>query len=240
MDVTKVLRKAAGVFVVAKEPGATGDDGDVSIDPTPAPAVPASPPVPQAAAPASVPAAQPAPQPFPRRPGLHERSQTQPVAQPARPPVVPAAAGPPLTLSFPTIYQAAQVPVQPFTAEQLIDMVASMPPELALDTRRRTVHGMLQAMSKTTGMAADGVVSDAMAKLAALSAHVDQQSRQATDHLTRLDTEMRSFEQQIAARRREADQINGQMAQLTQACRDEWFRLAQVLDFFGVSRPQER
>jgi septal ring factor EnvC (AmiA/AmiB activator) len=136
------------------------------------------------------------------------------------------------------IYHAAQVPDQPFTAEQLLEMVASMPPELGLDVKRRTVQGILQAMGRTTpGVNVDSVVGDATAKLMALTSHLEQQVRQTGDHLTRVAAEIRSLEQQIDAKRRESDQIRNQHTQLEAGCRDEWQRLAQVLDFFNVPRP---
>jgi hypothetical protein len=276
MELGKVLRKAAGVFVELP-----GDRNPTT--PTPQPSTPAPPaqtplqrpaPAPSAVAPQgqssprpapASPALQrqatpPAPTLVPQRVGLHDASQTHPVVQPGgypppptlqpptppapRPPMVapasPSATPPSPTatgLGFSAIYQGAKVPAQAFSAEQLLEMLASMPAELPLDTKRRTVQGMLQAMGKTTGASADTIVADATAKLNALSAHVEQYTRQAADRITTMKAEISALEQQIEAKRKAADQVDIQLRQTAAACHDEWRRLAEVLDFFNVSLP---
>src|SRR5262249_12407533 len=79
---------------------------------------------------------------------------------------------------FTPIYQQSGLPPSPFPAEQMLDMLNSLPPELPLDTKRQTVKVTLNAMGKTIGATPETIVADASRKLAALAAYTETLSRQ--------------------------------------------------------------
>src|SRR5688500_9094985 len=62
-----------------------------------------------------------------------------------------AAVGPDGAVDFAGIYTQASLPAASFSAEQMLDMIASLPQELPLDTKRQTVKVTLNALGKTMG-----------------------------------------------------------------------------------------
>ncbi len=86
------------------------------------------------------------------------------VAASASPPVMTADGA----TDFSAIYRQANLPAAPFTAEQMLEMLASLPQELPLDTKRQTVKVTLGAMGKAIGATPETIVADASRKLAAL------------------------------------------------------------------------
>ena len=61
-----------------------------------------------------------------------------------------------------------------FTAEQLLDLLATLPPELPLDARRQTVKITIQAMAKNVAVTPEIIVADASRKLKALASAVGE------------------------------------------------------------------
>ena len=96
---------------------------------------------------------------------------------------VPPSAAPAFVTSggkadFAAIYQSAGLPAVPFSAEQMLDMLDSLPAELPLAMRRQTVKVTLGALGKTTGTTSDSIVADASRKLAALAAYAGNLGQQ--------------------------------------------------------------
>src|SRR5437016_12879229 len=68
---------------------------------------------------------------------------------PDTPPPTPSSDG---KSDFTKIYQQANLPVSPFTAEQVLDLINQFPVDLPIETKRQTVKVTLNAMSKTIGV----------------------------------------------------------------------------------------
>src|SRR6476646_6611848 len=105
----------------------------------------------------------------------------------------------PSDIKPPQIYESAGLPPVPFTAEQMLDMLASLPAELPLDTKRQTVKVTLGALGKTMGATPETIVADASRKLAALNAYIDHLSKQTDGFVAK-------SEQEIAARQAPIDE----------------------------------
>ena len=109
----------------------------------------------------------------------------------------PPSAAPDGTMDFSAIYRKAALPPSPFTAEQILDMIAALPQELPLATRRQTVNVTLNAMGKAIGATPETVVADASRKLAALSAYTDSVGTQTAGLLENAQRDIADLQQQI-------------------------------------------
>lgn len=130
---------------------------------------------------------------------------------------------------FHAIYEHAGLPAAPFTAEQMLDMLGSLPPELPLSTRRQTVKVTLDAMGRSQGVTADTIVTDASRKMAALAAYSEALSKQTAETVTSAQSEIAALQAQIEERR-----------QAIQLCNAESDRLDDVLEFFSLDVPPSK
>ena len=69
----------------------------------------------------------------------------------APPPGAPAPVTDDGAVDFAALYQHAGLPAAPFSAEQMVEMLANLPKELALDAKRATVKATLNAVGKSIG-----------------------------------------------------------------------------------------
>jgi hypothetical protein len=162
-------------------------------------------------------------------PNLDEiRVQTEP-ASPSEP--VIRADG---SICYDSIYRLAQLPTVPFTAEQILEMLATLPPDQPLDSKRASIRVMLGAMAKNMGVTTEQIVADASRKLAALAAYNESFAKQADEYVSRTELEILGLEQQIADKRRAMEDAKAKQAKMTAACSGEADRLDDVLEFFSL------
>lgn len=149
-----------------------------------------------------------------------------------------AAAAQPLrpdgTVDFNAIYSLASVEGAPFTAEQLLELLATLPPELPLDARRQTVRITIQAMAKTVPVTPEVIVTDASRKLAALSAYEESYTKQANEFVASSESDIKSLEAQIEAKKAAITDAQQKQQSMNKACTDESDRLDDVLEFFSM------
>jgi len=153
---------------------------------------------------------------------------------------VPAAAsltGTDGKVDFVALYRMAGLPPASFTAEQTLDMLASMPSELPLETKRQTVKVTLGAMGKALGATPDTIVADASRKLAALAAYVENLSKQTAEFVSVSQSEIAALQAQIERKRASVEETQRKLVQATQACTAESDRLHNVLEFFSLDAP---
>ena len=144
------------------------------------------------------------------------------------------------TTDFAAIYQAAALPPAPFSAEQMLDMLGSLPSELPLDTKRQTVRVTLQALGKASGASPEPVVADASRTLAALLSYADNIGAHSREMLTTTESEITELQAQIEEKRKAIQAAKLQLAQITQACETESDRLDDVLEFFSLDVPPSK
>lgn len=138
------------------------------------------------------------------------------------------------------IYQQANLPAAPFTAEQMLDLLASLPPELLLDTKRQTVKVTLSALGKSAGATPETIVTDASRKLAALNAYIESLAQQADNFAVKAETEITALQAQIEEKRKAIQAARQKVLQGTQICEQESHRLDDVLEFFSLDVPPSK
>lgn len=132
------------------------------------------------------------------------------------------------------IYAAAKLPPSAFGAEQMLDMLQSLPKELPLDTKRATVKVTLSALGKSAGATAETIVADASRKMAALAAYSEHLTRRATEFATREEASIAELQKQIEAKRASIVQSRQNSERAMQSCKAEAERLEDVLEFFSL------
>lgn len=138
------------------------------------------------------------------------------------------------TVEYRAIYDMAHVQDAPFTAEQLLDLLATLPAELPLEARRQTVKITIQAMAKTVPVTPEIIVADASRKLAALAAYEDSFNKQADDFVAKSEAEITSLEAQIQAKRNAIEDAKVKREAMDKACTAEADRLDDVVEFFSL------
>jgi hypothetical protein len=143
-------------------------------------------------------------------------------------------------LSPTDIYQAAKLAPAPFSAEQMLDMLHGLPPELPLEVKRQTVKVTLGALGKTMGATPDTVVADASRKMAALKSYVEHLQKRTEEFAKSGEAEIASLQKQIEEKRRAIENARGSLAASTTMCVQESERLDDVLEFFSLDVPPSK
>lgn len=132
------------------------------------------------------------------------------------------------------VYSAAKLPPTPFSAEQMLEMIASLPPELPLETRRKTVKVTFGALGKSLGATPETVVADASRKMAALASYESFLRKRTDEFAATAETEIAALQKQIEEKRQAVMQARSQFLTATQMCQTESDRLDDVLEFFSL------
>ena len=225
MHIGDTLKKAAGLFVEipADSPG-TLDFSSTRPDPLADP-IPATAPRPVVKTVEDVVRDQPGP----------NLDEIKPAADPAQP-VIDATG----SVNFGEIYRLANLPATPLTAEQVLEVLNSLPAELPLASKRATVKVTIDAMSKTVSCSPESIVADASRKLAALAAYSKSYADQAEQFSSLSQAEIEKLQAQIEARKAAIEDAKKRQDQMAASCTAESNRLDDVLEFFtldvGASR----
>ncbi|HZH98997.1 MAG TPA: hypothetical protein VEX38_08495 [Fimbriimonadaceae bacterium] len=141
---------------------------------------------------------------------------------------------------FQNIYRQAGVPSVPFTAEQVLELINTLPAELPIETKRQTVRITLAAMAKTMGVSTDAIVADASRKLAALASFTDTYGKQATMFVSTAEAEIQRLEAQIAEKKSAIGRALQMQTHVAEVCQAESDRLDDVLEFFSLDLPPSK
>jgi hypothetical protein len=236
MRIAETLRKAKGLFIESdesEEPKSLLDE--IARTPAPEPAM----------RPAPEPVREPAPAP---RRTVEDIAREQPgpnldeIKVPAPAPTAPAqpVVGPDGQVNFNAIYGMAKLPSSAFTAEQVLELLGSLPAELPISAKRATLKVTLDTMSKTLGVNSETVVADASRKLAALAAYSDSYGDQAKIYTSKAEMEIANLEAEIQKRKQGIEEAKKRQTQIQQACQAESDRLDDVLEFFSLDVPPSK
>jgi uncharacterized coiled-coil protein SlyX len=143
-------------------------------------------------------------------------------------------------LDFGALYRQANLPAAPFTAEQMLEMLTSLPADLPLETKRQTVKVTLGAMGKAIGATSETIIADASRKLAALAAYAEANAKQTADFVAAGEFEIAALEAQIAEKRKGLQDAQETLTQVQARCSAEADRLDDVLEFFSLDVPPSR
>jgi hypothetical protein len=137
-------------------------------------------------------------------------------------------------VDFIAIYGLANLPTSPFSAEQVLELLATLPAELPLEAKRATVKVTINAMAKATGVTPDAIVADASRKLAALAAYAKSYADQAGQYVSKAEAEIAALQAEILQRTSAIADAKQKQAQMISACTSESDRLDDVLEFFSL------
>ena len=135
-------------------------------------------------------------------------------------------------LDFAAIYAAANLPPTQFGADEMLNVLRSMPADVPLQTKRVTVKAVLNGMANM-GASPENIVADASRKLAALQAFEGFMERKTGETLETGASEIARLESQIEARRQLMEDAQNELARVTQECGSEADKLGEVLEFFS-------
>ena len=213
MPLQDALKKVSGFFV--------------EVDPADAPTTQA----------ASVPVAEPTPTPKVTKtieqiareqpgPNLDEIKTPETPSQPVE--------RPDGSVDFGAIYSSVGLPVAPFTAEKVLEILASLPAELPLEAKRATMKVTLGALGATLGVTPETVVADASRKLTALGSYAETFTQQAATYVEKAEAEIARMEADIVLRKEKIAAAKVRKQAMVQACDQEADRLDDVLEFFSL------
>ena len=187
--------------------------------------------------------------------GVHSERQIEPPSAKTVEQIVAASEGPNLdeihasvssmppsnlqngNVDFQAIYKNSGLPIAPFTAEQTLDMLASMPPDFPLETKRQSVRVTLGAMGKAIGATSESIVADASRKLTAITAYAEKMAKHTADLTNAEESEIAAMQTQMQEKRNAIELAKRSQEQLMQACHAETDRLDDVLEFFSLDVP---
>lgn len=139
-------------------------------------------------------------------------------------------------VDFAAVYTRAGLTPVAFSAEQALEVIASLPAELPLEVKRSTVHATLSAMGKAMGVNTEAVLADAGRKVAALSAYEDYLTHQSQQFVAGLELKIADLEAQIATHKSGIEKTNQLLASAVEKCTAETDRLDDVLEFFTLDQ----
>jgi hypothetical protein len=148
--------------------------------------------------------------------------------------------GPDGRVNFPAIYRMASLPDTPFTAEQVLEVLSSLPSDLPLESKRATLKVTLQAMTKTTGATPESVVADASRKLAALTTFAQSYTEDANEYIVKCEAQIKGFEDQIQKLKASISDASKKQSTMVASCQSESERLDDVLEFFSLDVPPSK
>jgi hypothetical protein len=144
------------------------------------------------------------------------------------------------SVDFGPVYRKASLPDAPFTAEQMLDLLGSLPSDLPIETRRQTVKVTLGTMGKSIGATQETIVADASRKLAALTSYAGALSGETKERVAAAEKSIQDLQNQIEAQRRDIAAAKSSMESTLEFCRAESNRLDDVLEFFSLDIPPSK
>lgn len=138
------------------------------------------------------------------------------------------------SIDFGAIYTIAGLPPSPFTAEQALEILSSLPEELPMSAKRATMKVTLTAMGAALGVTPETVVADASRKLTALGAYAANFTEDATAYAAKAEAEIARLEGEIARRREGIASAQARQVRMVEICGKEADRLDDVLEFFTL------
>ena len=138
------------------------------------------------------------------------------------------------TPDFAVIFVKSGVPPVAFGADEALQVINSLPGDLPIDLKRKTVGATFTAMGKASGIATDTIVADASRKIAALASFTDQLNAQTTLYHQSVQQHIEDLKAQIAESEAKIADTKDKLTNVVQLCEAEGARLDDVLEFFTL------
>jgi DNA repair exonuclease SbcCD ATPase subunit len=138
------------------------------------------------------------------------------------------------------IYQQEGISPPAFTAEQALEILASLPKELQPATQRQVFKELLRAKGMALGVPLEVIQDDARRKIEVLTASVKSLPEQVAEFVAVSKSEIAGLEEQIQEKHMAIDQAQSQQRQVTQKCQSEIERLTVVLQLLSAGTQTSR
>lgn len=225
MPIRDALKKAAGLFVEIPE-----DESIASTSPLADMEMPAKP------------TTTPQPKPEPKTVEQIVKEAPGPNLDEVKviPQKVESVSAPGGQPDFEKIYASANLPAATFSAEQALELISSLPSDLPLEVKRKTVNVSISSMGKALGVTSESVVADASRKLAALASYSEALSMKTTEYVAATQLQIAAMEADIAAKKKGIEEAKRLHEQAIATCNTEADRLDDVLEFFSLDVPPSK
>jgi len=141
---------------------------------------------------------------------------------------------------FKAIYERSGVPAVPFGADEALQVISSLPSDLPMDVKRKTVGATLSAMGKAMGVTTDSVVADASRKIAALTSFTEQLTAQTNQYQGMIEGKINDLKKQIVDCEAQHTAATEKLAKIVRACEAEGAHVDDVLEFFTLDAPPSK
>jgi hypothetical protein len=142
--------------------------------------------------------------------------------------------GPDNKVDYPALYAAAGVPAATFTAEQVLQMLSSLPATLDLATKRQMVRVSLDALGHNMGVSTETIVADASRKLAAIASFAKQHQETTDQYVSAATEAITRLEQQIAERKKGIEDAQARLSTVLADCAKQTDYLDDTLEIFTL------
>lgn len=137
-------------------------------------------------------------------------------------------------VDFGAIYQQAGVPQIPFTAEQTLELIRSLPADLPITTKRQTLDASLNTLGRAMNVSKEQVLLDANQKLQALVAYEEAAKQQRDAAVAAMQERVKELQAQIDAERQKAAQAESQYQRVVAQCEAQGDLLDEVQEFLTL------
>lgn len=141
-------------------------------------------------------------------------------------------------VDFIRIFQQYELPIAAFSAEQAMNMLQSLPRDLALRTKRVTVNTTLSAIGKVVGATPQDIVADAARKKETLERYVESLGEEVEATTATTQAEIERLQAEINAHKDSLRSLTRKRAAASEVCRSRMDLFDQVTHFFDYDEAQ--
>jgi len=135
-------------------------------------------------------------------------------------------------LDFARVFQQYELPTASFSAEQAMNMLQSLPRDLALRTKRVTVNTTLSAIGKVVGTTPQDIVLDAARKKETLERYIESLGHEVEETTVNTEAEIERLQAVIAQHRETLRTLARKRTAAQEVCRGRMDTFDQVIHFF--------
>ncbi|MBC8141828.1 MAG: hypothetical protein H7Y38_10360 [Armatimonadetes bacterium] len=135
-------------------------------------------------------------------------------------------------LDFARVFQQYELPTASFSAEQAMNMLQSLPRDLALRTKRVTVNTTLSAIGKVVGTTPQDIVVDAARKKETLERYIESLGHEIEETTATTEAEIERLQMVIATHRDTLRLLARKRSAAQEVCRGRMDTFDQVIHFF--------
>lgn len=141
------------------------------------------------------------------------------------------------SIDFNAVYSRAGLRAPTFGAEQMLQMISELPPEMPNEMKRQTVQVMVNTMGRHMGATPDVIAQDASHKVSALASFVTAYEQKLKETTAGVEAEIASLQALIEEKKRTLQGTTDRLNQIQYQCQGEASRLDDVMSYLNVNAP---